>query len=504
MSELRPPKLSHFKGALLGQCYGDALGFAVEGCSPRECAAYAAELRVGRPGRSRRPFPFGQYTDDSQLARELALSLVAKGGFDPAEYGRRIAELFSEFRVVGRGQATSRAAERLNAGVPWDQAGEPWPSAGNGSAMRAAPIGLFFGDDTEKLRSAAVDQSRITHSDPRCLAGSVAVAASVAIALRGEPIAAAAFLEEVAGVVEPVEPSLPRFLRRLPELLSLPPHQAVRVIGPLGKDQDDGWPGISPFVTGTVLWSLYSFLRSPEDYLEAVLTAIEVGGDVDTTAAITGAISGARLGVGRLNGCLGEELQEIQDRGTWGYWDLQRLGSDLYVAARRCSLSRDPARLEQERPDLAALYELANAWIFSWRIRSIGEAASEPLWQGKVPPTLLGLLTQRADYRPAAIEDMRLALSLPRLFGIGRDVVEFEPYEIAPGEHWARAVSPLCFRWEYDEGMAGPSVPGGTERLELVVWEDGWRIARVYSDQDRRAVRESLGLLSRLRGSNSS
>jgi ADP-ribosylglycohydrolase len=44
-----------------------------------------------------------------------------------------------------------------------------------------------------------------------------------------------------------------------------------------------------------VLWSLYSFLRSPEDYWETVCTAIAVGGDVDTTAAMAGAVSGAYL-----------------------------------------------------------------------------------------------------------------------------------------------------------------------------------------------------------------
>ena len=49
-----------------------------------------------------------------------------------------------------------------------------------------------------------------------------------------------------------------------------------------------------------MLWSLYAFLRSPDDYWETICTAIGVGGDTDTMAAIAGAISGARLGVAAL------------------------------------------------------------------------------------------------------------------------------------------------------------------------------------------------------------
>jgi len=90
--------------------------------------------------------PFGQYTDDTQLARELLRSLVERRRFDPADYAARIARLFTEGHVVGQGRATEAAADRLAAGVPWDEAGTPSPAAGNGSAMRAAPIGLMLFD----------------------------------------------------------------------------------------------------------------------------------------------------------------------------------------------------------------------------------------------------------------------------------------------------------------------------------------------------------------------
>ena len=104
---------------------------------------------------------------------------------------------------------------------------------------------------------------------------------------------------------------------------------------------NDGWQGISPFVTASVLWSIYSFLRSPDHYLESICTAIAVGGDVDTTAAMTGAMSGALVGLDRLPR---EVAQQVNDAGTWGHDELVGLAHRYHSLAtgggstpKRCS-----------------------------------------------------------------------------------------------------------------------------------------------------------------------
>ena len=61
----------------------------------------------------RGPFAFGQYSDDTQLARELLQSVAAAGRFDPALYALRIAGIFQERRIVGRGRATEAAVRHL-------------------------------------------------------------------------------------------------------------------------------------------------------------------------------------------------------------------------------------------------------------------------------------------------------------------------------------------------------------------------------------------------------
>jgi ADP-ribosylglycohydrolase len=320
-----------FSGCLIGQCLGDALGFPLEGYSPEECDRYVREvLRRGSAGDiSRLPYSFGQYTDDSQLARELLQSYVSCGCFDPEDYAKRIASIFKEGHIVGIGRATEEAAIRLLQNIPWHQAGTPPPSAGNGSAMRAAPVGLMFYDKPQELIRAAHDQGRITHRDRRCSAGAVAIAGSVALAIRMDSINTHDFILRLSEWVGLIDSAFASYITHLQEYLKLTPEKAIEFIANTGMTHDyhDQWQGISPFVIGSVLWSLYAFLRSPDDYWETICTAIQVGGDVDTTAAMAGAISGTHLGLSAIPRRLASKLT---DQGKWGYEDLLNLSEKAY------------------------------------------------------------------------------------------------------------------------------------------------------------------------------
>jgi len=229
--------------------------------------------------------------------------------------------------------ATQRAAQRLAQGVDWQEAGEPPPVAGNGSAMRAGPIGLLFHQDRALRVAAAHDQGRITHRDPRCSAGAVAIAGAVALALEDDPVDAGRWAARLADEARAFDASFAAALARLPEWVALPPDQAVTAIphrlGP--HDSQYHWTGISPFVVSSVIWSLYSFLRTPDDYWETMCTAIAVGGDVDTTAAMAGAIGGARVGLGGLPLDLARALT---DQGAWGYDELLALADDCHARTR--------------------------------------------------------------------------------------------------------------------------------------------------------------------------
>ena len=330
------PTRAQYLGCLVGQALGDALGFVVEGQPHTFCRRYVEELlgggRIGDLGGG--PFPLGQYSDDTQLARELLLSYAERGRFDPEDYARHIAAIFSEGRIVGRGKATEEAAKRLARGVPWNEAGTPPPSAGNGSAMRAGPIGLLFYDQPDGLVRAAHEQGFITHRDTRCSAGAIAIAGAVALALSESSVERLDFLGRLSELTVRMKAPFADDLMRLSGWVTLPPEQAVSRISGVGLERklDEGWDEIAPFVVPSVLWSLYSFLRSPDDYWQTICTAIAVGGDVDTTAAMAGAISGAHLGLTAIPRKLAGRLT---DQGSWGFSDLTDLADKCYDVKHR-------------------------------------------------------------------------------------------------------------------------------------------------------------------------
>ncbi len=320
-----------FSGCIIGQAVGDALGFIAEGHSPDSCKAYIDQVLAEDTEYQfkRGPYPLGQYSDDTQLARELMISIVQNQAFKPQDYADRIASIFAENRIVGWGLATRESAERLIAGVYWQESGEPFPSAGNGSAMRAAPIGLFYYDNPDKMIEAAKNQSIITHSDPRCCAGSVTIAGATALAFQSDCIDINKFLDQIAAWTEDIDTTISEGLYAMQDWLELSPDDAVYYIANYGYQSGyvNDWDGISPYVISSVLWSMYAFLKTPDEYVESIRTAIEVGGDVDTTGAMTGAISGAYNG---LSSIPRELIMLLNDQGEWGSDKLIELTNSLY------------------------------------------------------------------------------------------------------------------------------------------------------------------------------
>jgi ADP-ribosylglycohydrolase len=329
------PLPSQSSGCLIGLALGDALGAVVEGAPSEQALSYVRDwLRSGRAAeRGREGFPFGQYTDDTQLARELLRSIAERGEFDPAHFAGFIARLFETGSVLGEGPGTGTAARRLGEGVSWRDAGTPSPYAGNGAAMRAGPLGILYWADPDRLAVVAVEQSRITHRDPRCAAGALAVARAVALAATREPIVPELFAEQVAEAVGPVDVSVADMVAEVGRWAEQPPDAVAREILERGLDvgAPPEWQGLSSFVTTSVCWSLYAFLRSPDVYWDAIGTAIAVGGDTDTLGAMTGAISGARVG---LEGLPADLAALLTDRGAWGFKELRRLAEDLISGSR--------------------------------------------------------------------------------------------------------------------------------------------------------------------------
>jgi ADP-ribosylglycohydrolase len=144
----------------------------------------------------------------------------------------------------------------------------------------------------------------------------VAIAVAVQIAARRAAISATEFLTEVADTAAELDDSVSKAIREMRDWVDLPPLEATECMGRLGIEPTfhESWLGVSSFATSSVCWSLYAFLRSPDDYWQSVCTAIWVGGDTDTTAAMTGSIAGGRVG---LRGLPAPLVQQLTDRGRW-------------------------------------------------------------------------------------------------------------------------------------------------------------------------------------------
>jgi ADP-ribosylglycohydrolase len=146
----------------------------------------------------------------------------------------------------------------------------------------------------------------------------MAIAGAVALARATPRIDPPHFLDQLATWVECEDESMAAALRGLEVWRHLEPAGAAAHLGVAEH-------GVSPLVVTSVLWSLYAFLRSPDDYWECICSAIAVGGDTDTTSAMTGTIAGGRLGRAALPGAL---LERLTDRGVWQAAELARLARD--------------------------------------------------------------------------------------------------------------------------------------------------------------------------------
>ncbi len=202
----------------------------------------------------------------------------------------------------------------LDRGISWENAGTPQGRAGNGTAMRAAPIGLWNYAHQDDIERDAKISSIITHKDTRSVGGTIAVAKAVALCVASEMIAHSEFLQQVANSVRKASELFAQYIDELGHWLRLEPPEALPRIYAAGEPdfgpRRPGW--VTAYVIPTVLCALYFFLKTPRDFVASVAGAIGAGGDTDTVGAITGAISGAFNGTSVIPGNL---IETVKDSG---------------------------------------------------------------------------------------------------------------------------------------------------------------------------------------------
>jgi ADP-ribosyl-[dinitrogen reductase] hydrolase len=270
--------MDRITGCLLGGALGDALGAPVE----RGSTARGSWLTV---------------TDDTQLTLATCDAIVAAGGVDPAA----IADAFARGQRVGAftdvGASTHQALSALAVGGHWALVGAKGErAAGNGAAMRVAPLAFLVdpcdADDRVRLR----DVCRITHHHDEAYAGALAVVTAVRAAFLGAWSGSPDLLHRCAAVLPDS-----RVRDRLRELdASAHGMPLVEVARRWGNG-------------GHVVESVPLALCGAERVLARGFAPmldelVACGGDADTVASIAGQVAGALLGEGALPMALLERL----------------------------------------------------------------------------------------------------------------------------------------------------------------------------------------------------
>ena len=310
------PVKDRFLGCALGLAIGDALGMPFEGWSPASIKRTWIKKDF-LPSHSTITMGLcpGQSTDDTLMALCHVHSLIEKGRVEPEDISQKFIEWYDSGNLRGIGATTAYAIRRLKKGYNWQESGATGEyAAGNGGAMRIAPVGLFYHNDLPALKEAVRKAVIITHNNPEAVAGALAVAYLVAKSVR-EKLHPDTAIREVSDFIGPCK--VRENLQRAGELLDsgATPEEALKPLGTSG------------YVVETVASAVFCFLYSPDDFYKTVVNAVEGGVDSDTTAAVAGAISGSYNG---MKGIPEDWLKGVEDSAG-----LQDLAGRLYTAWRK-------------------------------------------------------------------------------------------------------------------------------------------------------------------------
>lgn len=284
---------SKFLGALIGTGVGDALGAPFEGrhrIKTEEIEAIAEKRKILT------------YTDDTHMMIGVAESLVRINGFDGEDMAYTFTKNYELEPFRGYGPGPPHIFRLIKGGEVWDQVAQKLyrgGSYGNGSAMRIAPIGVFYHDSPGRLREVAYKSSQITHAHNLGKEGAALQAYAIALATNLEPSLAVDQGDFLAKLINHTQEEVyKQKLSRIEMLLTQ--QDGDKVVSELGN-------GIEAF--NSVPTAIYSFLAQPDSFARAVLYAISLGGDTDTIGAMTGAISGAYLGFESIPHSWGSKLE---------------------------------------------------------------------------------------------------------------------------------------------------------------------------------------------------
>ena len=285
-----------FRGALLGLAAGDALGAPAEFLTADQVVEKYGVI-TGMIGGGVYDVAPGEVTDATEMMLCLAESLAEHGAFEPEDIMARLgAWLETQPRHVS---LTVRAALiSYRSGTHWDVASRRayeilgGPTAGNGSLIRCAPVGLLYSGDAAERHGVSLRESTLTHFDRLAGWSCAAFNDLISAALNGE---LAADIPAIASTFDEEDKRVAAVLRDTPVA------EAEEIVS-------------SSFVLDTLQTALWTVLHGA-DFEHAVTVAVNMGNDATAAGAVTGALAGAVYGESGIPARWLDELT-VRDRVT--------------------------------------------------------------------------------------------------------------------------------------------------------------------------------------------
>jgi len=258
--------LSRARAAYLGLALGDALGATTEFMTPGEIKAkYKVHSKI--VGGGWLYLKAGQVTDDTEMSLALGRALIDAGGWDL----KGIADHFLAWmrsKPIDIGATCRRGIRDYMLKGHLEMPYNEW-DAGNGAAMRMAPVALFCLGDDDLLRESSCSQAHLTHNHPLSDAACLAIGRMVQMALLGA------------------------------DRFSL--HEVTReLVAEHGNFNFNNYRGNAGSYVVDTMQTVFHYLFTTATFEECLIGVVNQGGDADTTGAIAGMIAGAFYGLDSL------------------------------------------------------------------------------------------------------------------------------------------------------------------------------------------------------------
>lgn len=224
-------------------------------------------------------------SDDTLLTLATCRAIVHAQSVDPAAIAAEFVKAFNSRQLRRLGASTFKALQELAAGKHWSLTGASGDyAAGNGAAMRIAPLAFFLNPWQESDRTKIRDVCRITHRHDEAYIGALAIIYAMhmlcdpGLATFGTP---QKFVDKLASYLP--DTAVRDSLFKLAALPASANHfDAAQAAGNSG------------YVAHSVPLAIFLAALYHSDLAQALPMAVKCGGDTDTIAAIVGYILGAQ------------------------------------------------------------------------------------------------------------------------------------------------------------------------------------------------------------------